>query len=228
MPDVLVVGAGPVGLTMAAELARHGASCRIIDRLAKPLPYCRAIGVTPRTLEVWDDMGVVRPLIDAGLWLRGTRSIINHSPAQDVETDFSDLPYGQLGIPQPDTERLLTEHLAHFGIAVERPVTLGSLQQDGEGVTVDLIHSDNSTEKAVFRYVVGCDGAHSAVRRFLAIPFDGDHYPFDFMLGDVLLESDLPRGMVLRAIRPIENGPPDFLVAEIGRASCRERVYACV
>ena len=55
-PDVLVVGAGPVGLTTAAELARHGVRCRIIDHLVTPLPYCRAIGVTPRTLEVWDDM----------------------------------------------------------------------------------------------------------------------------------------------------------------------------
>ncbi len=60
MVDVLVVGAGPVGLTMAAELARHGVRCRIVDRLEKPSPYCRAIGVTPRTLEVWDDMGIAR------------------------------------------------------------------------------------------------------------------------------------------------------------------------
>src|SRR5262245_2708037 len=58
MAEVLVVGAGPVGLMMAAELARHGIRCRIIDRLAEPSPYCRAIGVTPRTLEIWDDIGI--------------------------------------------------------------------------------------------------------------------------------------------------------------------------
>ena len=73
--DVLVVGAGPVGLTMACELARHGVRCRIVDRLAEPLPYCRAIGVTPRTLEVWDDMGIAREMIDAGIWIEGLRSM---------------------------------------------------------------------------------------------------------------------------------------------------------
>jgi 2-polyprenyl-6-methoxyphenol hydroxylase-like FAD-dependent oxidoreductase len=63
--EVLVVGGGPVGLTMAAELARHGVRCRIIDKLAVPSGYCKAIGVTPRTPEVWDDMGIAREMIDA-------------------------------------------------------------------------------------------------------------------------------------------------------------------
>ncbi len=212
-PEVLVVGAGPVGLTMAAELARNGISCRIIDRIPNPLPYCRAIGITPRTLEVWDDMGIADPLIDAGLWIVGTRSFLNHSPAQDVQNELFGLPYGHLGIPQPETERILAEHLATFGIAVERPVTLTSLKQDSQQVQVELLHSDNSNETAVFRYVVGCDGAHSAVRRLSEIQFEGDHFPFTFMLGDVVLDCNLPRGMVLRSIRPNENGVPDFLVA---------------
>lgn len=212
-PEVLVVGAGPVGLTMAAELARHGVTCRIIDRLAEPLPYCRAIGVTPRTLEVWDDMGVVQPMIDAGLWLSGVRSFLNRSAAQDTPYESFDLPYGHLGIPQPETERILTQHLATFGIAVERSITLTSMRQDDHGVEVELLSAGNSIETAVFRYVVGCDGAHSAVRRLLGIPFEGDRFPFEFMLGDVLLDQHLPRGIVLRAVQPVENGPPDFLVA---------------
>jgi 2-polyprenyl-6-methoxyphenol hydroxylase-like FAD-dependent oxidoreductase len=213
-PDVLVVGAGPVGLTTAAELARHGVSFRIIDQLAVPLPYCRAIGVTPRTLELWDDMGIVQSMIDAGLWLRSTRSILNGSPAQDSVTDLSDLPYGgQLGIRQPETERLLTAHLATFGKAIERSVALASLKQDQDGLVVEMLHADRSAEKAVFRYVVGCDGAHSAVRHQLAIPFEGDHFPVGFMLGEVVLDCDLPRGMMLRAIHPHEGGPPDFIVA---------------
>src|SRR3954469_24322936 len=97
--DVLVVGAGPVGLTLAAELARHGARPRIIDRAASPSPYCRAIGVTPRTLEVWDDMGIARPMIDAGVWLTGTRRIIN-GQIHDDSLDLPDLLYSPLGVPQ--------------------------------------------------------------------------------------------------------------------------------
>ncbi len=90
--DVLVVGAGPVGLMMAVELARHGVRCRIVDRLANVSKYCRAIGVTSRTLEVWDDMGIVREMIDAGLWLTGMRLIVGGSPAKDLLLDLSDLP----------------------------------------------------------------------------------------------------------------------------------------
>ena len=212
-PDVLVVGAGPVGLTMAAELARHGVLCRIIDQLAAPLPYCRAIGVTPRTLEVWDDMGIITLMIDAGLWIDRTRRYLNHSPAQDEVRDFSDLPYSSLGIPQPETERILTAHLATFGIAVGRPVTLTSFTQDSDGVNVELTRPDGTIQKASFQYIIGCDGARSAVRRILDIPFEGDHYPVGFMLGDVVLDLDLPRGMSLWAINAAQQGPPDFFIA---------------
>jgi 2-polyprenyl-6-methoxyphenol hydroxylase-like FAD-dependent oxidoreductase len=213
MEDALVVGAGPVGLTMAAELARHGARCRIIDRLAKPLPYCRAIGVTPRTLEVWDDMGIAREMIDAGLWIEGVRSIIHGRPPNDAIQDYSDLPYSTLGLPQYETERLLAGHLGRFGIAVERGAGLQSLQQDAKGVMVRLERAGGGTEEATFRYVIGCDGAHSTVRHALGIAFEGDAMPMTFMLGDVRIPWNLPRGLALRAVRLVENAAPDMFIA---------------
>jgi 2-polyprenyl-6-methoxyphenol hydroxylase-like FAD-dependent oxidoreductase len=213
MSEILVVGAGPVGLTMAAELTRHGASCRIIDRLAEQMPYCRAIGVTPRTLEVWDDIGVARDMIDAGLWLEGRRLIIDGQSPRDERLEFSDLPYAELGLPQYETERLLNRHLNSFGIAVEHSVELAALSQRSDRVAVELRRVDGSIEQAFFRYVVGCDGAHSAVRHALGIPFEGDAFPMMFMLGDVQIGWDLPRGTALRAIRPVENDAPDMFIA---------------
>src|SRR4051794_8873751 len=213
MPEILVVGAGPVGLTMAAELARHGVSCRIIDRLVEPLPYCRAIGVTPRTLEVWDDMGLARDMIDAGLWLEGRRLIINGQNPRDERLEFSDLPYAELGLPQYETERVLSRHLNSFGIAVERGVELAALSQGDDQVAIELRRADGGIERAVFRYVIGCDGAHSAVRHALGIAFEGDAFPMMFMLGDVQIGWDLPRGMALRAIRLVEDDAPDMFVA---------------
>jgi 2-polyprenyl-6-methoxyphenol hydroxylase-like FAD-dependent oxidoreductase len=205
MDDVLVVGAGPVGLTMAAELARHRTRCRIIDRLAQPLPYCRAIGVTPRTLEVWEDMGIAREMIDAGLWIDGLRSIIHGHAPKDNLLELDELPYGELGLPQYETERLLARHLSQFGIEVERSVTLAALDQRERDVQVRLDRADGTAETATFRAVVGCDGAHSAVRRALGIPFEGEAFPMMFMLGDVHIDWGLPRGMALRALRLVEN-----------------------
>lgn len=212
MADVLVVGAGPVGLTMAGELARHGVSCRIVDRLAEPLPYCRAIGVTPRTLEVWDDMGIAREMVDAGIWIDGLRSVIHGHPKTDAYLDFSDLPYAELGLPQYETERLLTRHLDRFGLSVERGTVFRMLEQDDTGVSVSL-EKGGATEQASFRYVVGCDGAHSAVRHALGIAFEGEAFPMLFMLGDVRIDWQLPRSMALRALRLVENAAPDMFIA---------------
>jgi 2-polyprenyl-6-methoxyphenol hydroxylase-like FAD-dependent oxidoreductase len=213
MADVLVVGAGPVGLTMASELARHGARCRIVDRLPRPSPYCRAIGVTPRTLEVWEDMGIARDIIDAGLWLEGLRSIVHGHPPVDSHTSLPDLPYAQLGVPQYETERVLARHLGRFGVAVERGVTLAALNHNEDGVTARLERAESAPEEVTFRYVIGCDGAHSAVRHALGIGFEGDAFPMPFMLGDVHIGWDLPRGMSLRAVRLVEDAAPDMFIA---------------
>jgi 2-polyprenyl-6-methoxyphenol hydroxylase-like FAD-dependent oxidoreductase len=210
--DVLVVGAGPVGLTMASELARHGIRPRIVDRLKEPSPYCRAIGVTSRSLEVWDDMGIARDMIDAGIWIDRARSIVN-GKSTDLTVDLSDLPFAMLGLPQNDTERLLTRHLSRSGIEIERGVSLEELTQADGRVRTVLLGGAGGREEASFRYVVGCDGAHSAVRRALGIAFEGSAIPAEFMLGDVHIDWSVPRGVMLRLIKPALDGPPDMFIA---------------
>src|SRR5262249_50940143 len=179
---------------------------------AEPSGYCKAIGVTPRTLEVWEDMGVVRDMIDAGLWLTGLRMIIARK-SHDAMMDFPELPYGNLGVPQYATERILGEHLARFGIGVERGVALTALRDEGRRVAPQLAHEDGRTETAEFRFVVGCDGAHSAVRHALDIGFPGDRFPMEFMLGDVIIDWDVPRGVGVFSIVPHKDDAPDLFVA---------------
>ncbi|MEP9355016.1 FAD-dependent monooxygenase [Xanthobacter sp. KR7-65] len=215
--DVIVVGAGPVGLTLAAELARHGVRCRIVEKAAAPSPFCRALGVTPRTLEIYEDMGVSRAMIDAGLWLTGLALAVDDTPMRILPADYSDLPYGTLGIPQPETERILASHLAGFGITVERGVAVTGLVQAGDTVRLELATADGGADVAHARFVVGCDGAHSTVRHVLGIAFEGDAFPYPFMLGDVRLAFTgalaPPRGVALRLIRTREDTAPDMFIA---------------
>ena len=193
MADVLVVGAGPVGLTMAAELARHGVRPRIVDRLPAPSGYCKAIGVTPRTLEIWDTMGVVQPMIERYCGCAGFARSCPGQGARDAISDLSDLPLMvNLGIRLYVTERILTDHLARFGVTVERGVTLTELHDDGRRVRAMLAHPDGRVEQTEYRYVVGCDGAHSAVRHAVNIGFPGDRFPMEFILGDVAIDWDVP------------------------------------
>jgi 2-polyprenyl-6-methoxyphenol hydroxylase-like FAD-dependent oxidoreductase len=213
MDDALIVGAGPVGLTLAGELCRHGVRCRLVDRLSQPLPYCRAIGVTPRTLEVWEDMGVARDMIDAGLLLVGGRSVIDGRPPHDVFELYPDLPYGPLGLPQYETERVLAQHLRQFGVEVERGVAVSAMTQTADAVSVQFLRADGSVDSASARYVVGCDGAHSAVRHALGIGFVGNALPMSFMLGDLHIDWDLARGMTFRALNLVEGGAPDIFIA---------------
>jgi hypothetical protein len=107
---------------------------------------CRAIGVTPRTLEIWDDIGIARDIVDAGIWITGLRSVIQRHPPRDEYLDLSDLPYGELGVPQYETERVLADHLAGFGIMVERGIALASLDQRESEVAVRLEAAGGANE----------------------------------------------------------------------------------
>jgi 2-polyprenyl-6-methoxyphenol hydroxylase-like FAD-dependent oxidoreductase len=188
----LVVGAGPVGLTMANELARHGVHCRIIDRASERLPTSRALAIFPRTLEVFETMGVSGRFLAEGRRLHGL--LLHHRQEQIAKIDFasvvSPFPFA-LGLPQAETERLLSEHLAGSGVKVERGVELTGLTQTSEAVRAVLRQPDGAEEIVETPWLIGCDGAHSTTRHALGMEFAGTQYDESFILADVQLESNL-------------------------------------
>ncbi|GAA4993792.1 FAD-dependent monooxygenase [Kitasatospora paranensis] len=211
--DVLVVGAGPVGLTAAVELRRRGVECRIVDRLAEPLRYAKAVGVQPRTLEIWDTMGLARAALAAAVPMRGQLMFVDGRPGPRIELDLPPgIPYRFAALPQYTTEELLTDLLARHGTGVERGTELVSFEQDPDGVEAVLAGA-GGRETVRCRYLVGCDGAHSRVRRILGLAFEGGAFTEQYMLGDVEVDWDLPAGYGVRSTRHAPDGAaPDILV----------------
>ena len=139
MQSLLVVGAGPVGLTMACELVRHGIPCRIIDKAAERSQTSKALGVFPRTLEVFETIGVIDKALAAGLRLRGL--CIHNQKDQIAAIDMGSVasPYPFVfSLAQSETERILIEHLESLGVSVEREQELVGLTQTD---TADRSHS---------------------------------------------------------------------------------------
>jgi 2-polyprenyl-6-methoxyphenol hydroxylase-like FAD-dependent oxidoreductase len=190
--NVLVVGAGPVGLTAAAELARHGVTCRLVDKAPAPSATSKALGIMPRTLEVFAGMGTVDAVLAAGHRVGGANFHAGRRRLARVRFDDLDSPYPfVLILPQGQTEQVLTRHLEALGGRVERQVELTGLRQDAEGATAQLRHADGREEAFRASWLVGCDGAHSVVRLALDAPFEGAAYEEGFVLADVRLSGPL-------------------------------------
>lgn len=193
MPQsVLIVGAGPTGLALAAELARHGVLCRIVDKALAPSQTSKAIAIQARTLEIFSLMQIADEFVAAGRPINAVNIYSNGERIIHLRFDELDSAYPYLLIlAQPETERILGDRLRQLGVVVERGVELISLSQDTEKATVELRHASGSTEHVRVDWVVGCDGAHSTVRRALEIPFEGHTFEQTFILADVRIESTM-------------------------------------
>jgi 2-polyprenyl-6-methoxyphenol hydroxylase-like FAD-dependent oxidoreductase len=188
--DVLIAGAGPVGLTMASELARYGVSVRIIDKAAQRTDKSKALVVWPRTLELMGRSGCGEKLIAAGMKVIGANIFAEDKQIVHLPLDGVDSPHPfALMLPQSVTERVLDEHLNTYGAHVERNVELTSFTANAGGVTCEL---NGGAETVDCSWLIGCDGAHSAVRHGLGMTFVGETLQTDWMLADVHL-TGVPR-----------------------------------
>lgn len=189
--EVLICGAGAAGLTLAVELARRGVNFRLIEKLAEPFRGSRGKGIQPRTLEVFEDLGIVDRIVAAGgpyppqREHRGDGSY-QDTPLTETSVPTPEEPYSiPLMLPQFLTEALLRERLIELGHRPDFGCELKKLQQDTDGVQA-TIASTSGEETISARYLVGTDGGHSFVRLALAIDFPGKTLGVRAVVADVI------------------------------------------
>lgn len=198
--DVLIVGAGPTGLALAAQLQRFGTRYRIVDVSLDGAHESRALGIQARTLECLDAIGVADVLVARG---RTSTRVVMHEGARSIANiQFGDIdgldtryPFILL-LSQADTEQVLTDHLTSAGATIERGTELVAFTAGDADVECVLRKAGGIEDRVRAKYVVGCDGAHSIVRRATGVAFEGGSYPQTFALGDVEASGPLEPGAV--------------------------------
>ena len=201
--QVLVVGAGPTGLVLAAELLSRGIRTRIIDKGDGVSLQSRAIGIHARTLEVLDMMDLAGQFTERGQAVRHFR--FYSSGRRMVSLDFAHCGsrFGMvLDLPQDQTERLLRGLVTELGGVIESRAELTGLTACADAVTAAVRCPGGATQTITAAYVVGCDGAHSKVRHELGLTFHGHPYPQDWLLADVLMDWDLREDAIHAFFRP--------------------------
>ena len=193
-PDVLIVGAGPTGLTLALWLARLGLKPRIVDKAAGPGETSRALAVQARTLEFHAQIGIVDDVLAAGhrierLSLRTPEGLITALDLGSFGAGLSPYPFA-FALPQDIHERVLLHHVTAAGVQVEYGTELVEFSDDGSGITATLA-KDGQQERVRASWLAGCDGAHSKVRHGLGIGFPGGAYDQSFYVADVEGKGDI-------------------------------------
>lgn len=222
-PQVLIAGAGPTGLTMALELARRGNSCRVVDQADAFAVGSRADGLQPRTLEVFEDLGVLDDVLASGIGAPLMRvysgdAVVREERMAEPMAPRPDMPYPNLWfVPQWRTEQILRSRLSDFGVQVQLSTGVVAVTQDAAAVTVQL----DSGETTRADYLIGADGGASTVRRQLAVPFIGEtDDTLRMLLADVRVDGlDHETGHVwladgqFFAVIPLAGGPNTYTIA---------------
>jgi 2-polyprenyl-6-methoxyphenol hydroxylase-like FAD-dependent oxidoreductase len=178
--DVIISGGGPTGMMLAGELRLHDVDVLVLEKDAEPSDAVRSLGLHPRSIEIMDQRGLLDRFLAHGQQYPGGvgrfAAIDAHRPV-DLDTAHGYV----LGIPQPVTDRLLAEHAAELGAEVRRGRAVTGVEQDEAGVDVEL--ADGTRLRS--RWLVGCDGGRSLVRRLLGIGFPGEPATTEWILGEV-------------------------------------------
>ncbi len=189
-PKVLIAGAGPVGLTLANELVRHGISVRIVDKSAARTDKSKALVLWSRTLELLDDAGYANDFLSSGIPAHGAQISTGQQVVARVSFDLIDSRFAYaLMIAQSETERVLEERLAAAGVTVERTVELTGFADKGASVEAVLTKATGEREMLEVDWLVGCDGAHSTVRHGLGFAFEGSTLQSHWALADGHIEG---------------------------------------
>jgi len=228
MPDndtdtgILIVGAGPVGLFLANECARRNLQWRLIEERSSQSEHSKALAIFPRTLEIFDMAGIVEPFLEKANRVTDVAVMTRDRKLAHIKFEPEESPYSFVAmVPQDVTERLLLDALRRKGGDVEYETKFVSADQDGGSVNVTTEHQGQEVSTRA-QFVIGCDGAHSAVRHQLNLPFEGAQYKGLFLLADVETNDALPANEL--QLCPSEYGP----VAIFPMSATRRRVIATI
>jgi 2-polyprenyl-6-methoxyphenol hydroxylase-like FAD-dependent oxidoreductase len=220
--DIVIVGAGPVGLFLANECARRGLRYRLIEERPSQSQHSKALAIFPRTMEIFDMAGLAAPFLNVANRVTAVSMITHGHTLAHMQFEPHESPYSFVAmVPQNVTEQLLAEELQRRGGTVEYQSTFVSAEEHDDYVNVTLDHAGKMVRlKASF--VIGCDGAHSTVRHLLKIPFEGGEYDATFLLADAETNDFLPVHEL--QLCPNESGP----LAIFPMTTTRRRVIATI
>jgi 2-polyprenyl-6-methoxyphenol hydroxylase-like FAD-dependent oxidoreductase len=220
--DVLIVGAGPVALFLANECARRGLRWRLVEERASQSAHSKALAIFPRTFEIFDMAGIAAPFLEWANRVTWVAIVAHRRRLARIRFAPEESPYPFVAmVPQDVTERLLVEQLRRKGGTVEYETAFVSAIQEPDHVRIALKRGGEKLELTA-AFVVGCDGAHSAVRYLLNLQFEGSQYDALFMLADVETNEALPADEL--QLCPGEFGP----LAIFPMSARRRRIVATV